>query len=119
LLKSWPSTCDLYGDSYESGLRRSGDAADKAKAIVAALPQGASARERTQALYRFVRDEIENEELAGVGLRDKASADSTLAAHRGDSADKAVLLLAMLRAQKIEGRLVWAADRSQGLVDMQ
>src|SRR6185295_1262769 len=32
LLKSWPSTCDLYGDSYESGLRRSGDAADKAKA---------------------------------------------------------------------------------------
>ncbi|HEY0782732.1 MAG TPA: DUF3857 and transglutaminase domain-containing protein, partial [Thermoanaerobaculia bacterium] len=119
LLKSWPSTCDLYGDSYESALRKSGDAADRAKAIVAKLPPGASARERAQALYRFVRDEIENEDLPGVAVRDKASADATLTARRGDSADKAVLLLAMLRAQKIEGRLVWAAERSQGLVDMQ
>ena len=37
---------------------------------------------------------------------------------RGDSLDKALLLIAMLRSVKIPARPVWAAERERGLVDL-
>ena len=68
-------------------------------------------------LYRFVRDQIETEDLPGVGLPEDTTADSVLAARRGDSAGKALLLQAMLQAVGVPGRAVWASDRDDGKFD--
>ncbi|HET9229338.1 MAG TPA: transglutaminase domain-containing protein, partial [Thermoanaerobaculia bacterium] len=71
-------------------------------------------RSRAEALYRFVRDQIETEDLPSVFLWDGTTADSVLAARRGDSAGKALLLQSMLRAAGLQSRAVWAADRDNG-----
>lgn len=118
LLESWESVCKLYDESsYEKALRKDGDAVKRAREI--AGKAGGGSRQRAEAIYRFVRDEIATEDLAGVDLREGASVGKTLADRRGDSADKALLLQAMLGAVQIKARPVWAAHRWRGEVDLQ
>jgi hypothetical protein len=117
LFKSWPSTCGFFAKDYEKALRKSGDAARKAKEIVAQA--GDKPADKARALYRFVRDEIENDDAGWIVLADKATADSILATRRGDSTEKAILLQAMLKAVQIDAQPVWVADRSGGAIDLQ
>jgi transglutaminase-like putative cysteine protease len=117
LLESWESVCKLYDEVYEKAQRKDGDAAKRAREI--AGKAGGGARQRAEAIYRFVRDEIATEDLSGVDLQEGASVAKTLADKRGDSADKALLLQAMLGAVQIKARPVWAANRWRGEVDLQ
>lgn len=114
LLETWATTCDLFGDEYEKALRKSSNAGRKAQEIAGSA---STPRAKAEALYRFVRDQIETEDLPGVFLQEDTTADSVLAARRGDSAGKALLLQAMLQAAGVPGRLVWASDRDDGKFD--
>ncbi|HWM94621.1 MAG TPA: DUF3857 and transglutaminase domain-containing protein [Thermoanaerobaculia bacterium] len=111
LFESWATVCELYGDEYEKALKKSGAAGRKAQEIAGS----GAPRAKAEALYRFVRDEIETEDVPGVSLAEDTTADSVLAARRGDYAGKALLLQAMLRAAGFQSRAVWAADRNSGL----
>lgn len=114
LLETWATACDLYGDEYEKALRKSSNAGRKAQEIAG---PATGSRAKAEALYRFVRDQVETEDLPGVGLPEDTTADSVLAARRGDSAGKALLLQAMLQAAGVPGRAVWASDRDDGKFD--
>jgi transglutaminase-like putative cysteine protease len=118
LMESWAATCGLLKESYDKARRRDGGVAERARQIA----QGAGEGKRAQAaaIYRFVRDEIENADpFEGIFLAEGASVASALAKRRGDSAEKALLLESMLRAVKIEARPVWVAERGRGLIDTQ
>lgn len=114
LLESWPSVCDLIDGLYEKARRKDGSAVKKARELATAP----GAREKAEALYRFVRDSIETTEEAGIFPAEGASLEKTLTQGRGDYVDKALLLQAMLRAVKLDSRLVWAADRWNGEIDI-
>ncbi|HLX08379.1 MAG TPA: DUF3857 domain-containing protein [Thermoanaerobaculia bacterium] len=139
LFESWPATCQwFYEQFYEEALRKDGAAARTARdlgARVAAapppavLPASATAaatapaqslkRRQAAAVYAFVRDEIATDEANYVWLPRFSTVGAVLAARRGEPAEKALLLQAMLSALRIDSRLVWAADRDSGAVDMQ
>lgn len=117
MFNGWTSTCELYSKEYEKARRKTREAERKGREIVQAMADG-SRRDKAAALYRFVRDQIETADAWGVGLPDGSTADSVLAARRGGSAEKALLLQTLLAAAGIESRAVWAADRNDGLVNM-
>jgi transglutaminase-like putative cysteine protease len=110
LFETWATVCELYGDEYDKALKKSANAGRKAQEIAGS----GTPRDRAESLYRFVRDQIQTEDVPGVGLQEGTTADSVLAAKRSDSAGKALLLQAMLRAAGMQARAVWAADRDDG-----
>ncbi|HWM91477.1 MAG TPA: DUF3857 domain-containing protein [Thermoanaerobaculia bacterium] len=113
LLEDWASVCKLLDEIYDKAQRKDGEAVKKARE----LATGPGPREKAEALYRFVRDGIETVDQSGVFLAEGSTVDKTLKQGRGDYADKALLLQAMLRAVKVDARLVWAAHRWNGLID--
>jgi len=115
LLDSWPSVCEIFVEQYDKAQRKDGGVGKKSREIAGGAAGGP--REKAQALYRFVRDQIATEDLEGIGLAAGASVEKTLADKNGDYADKALLLQALLKEAKISSRLVWAADRRRGQVD--
>ncbi|HYO12720.1 MAG TPA: DUF3857 domain-containing protein [Thermoanaerobaculia bacterium] len=114
LLKTWESTCALYAKAYEKAKRKSSVAVQKARELAGAGSNG----EKARAVYRFVRDEIETVDNLGVHLPEDSTADSVLAARRGDYAEKALLLQRMLMSLGIPARLVWAAERDSGQINL-
>jgi transglutaminase-like putative cysteine protease len=114
LLKTWESTCAPFAKPYEKAQRKSGAAGRKARELATPGNNG----ERARAVYRFVRDEIETVENPGVGLPEDSTADSVLAARRGDYAEKALLLQTMLKALGIPARLVWVGERDGGQINL-
>jgi hypothetical protein len=84
----------------------------------AATPQPSLQRRQALAIFEFVRDEIATVEGGHVGLSEYSNVDSVLDSRRGLPAEKALLLQAMLAAVGIESRLVWAADREGGSIDL-
>lgn len=118
LLESWASVCKIADDLYDKARRKDGDAVKKGREIAdSAGPAGTAARQRAEALYRFVRDEIETVPLPGIFLSEGSAVDKTLKQRRGDYAEKAMLLQAMMRAARLDARMVWAANRWLGQVD--
>ena len=118
LLDSWPSVCNLLNEVYDKAQRKDSGVGKKAREIISAGAAGAGGpREKAQALYRFVRDQIVTEELEGITLSEGSSIAKTLADRRGDYAEKALLLQSLLAEAKIDSRLVWAADRRRGQID--
>lgn len=116
LLESWQSTCTLVEEvNYRPARRNDTAARRRAKEIAGG---GESRREQALAIYRFVRDEIETDPVPGVTVAEKHGPDTTLADRRGDSADKAFLLQSLLDAIGADARLVWAASRDDGMVDL-
>jgi hypothetical protein len=113
LMESWPKTCELIGRYYDQARRKDGGVAKQARALAAS----GSTAERAAALYRFVRDQIENDGYIGVVADGDHGIGKVLDDHKGDRAQKALLLQAMLAAVKIDSRLVWAADRDRGAID--
>jgi transglutaminase-like putative cysteine protease len=130
LFESWPATCRVFEDEYDQARRKDGDAARRAREIAgrvaaaappatpAAAPSPSLQRRQAAAIYDFVRDEIATEEANHVWLPQYSTAAAVLDKRRGEPAEKAVLLQAMLGAVRIESRLVWAADRENGAIDM-
>ena len=115
LMDDWDSTCKLYNDWVYSKVRRKdGGVAAKARAIADAA---ATPRAKAEAIYRFVRDEIATGEHGGITPDGDGPLEKILAEKRGDTAGKALLLEAMLKAARLDARLVWAADRSSGQMD--
>lgn len=114
LLESWESICKIVDEVYQKALRKDGDAVKTARSIAGA---GKDARQKAEAVYRFVRDEVATEGYAGIWLGEGSTVGKTLADRRGDSAEKALLLQKMLEAVQIEARPVWAADRWRGQID--
>jgi transglutaminase-like putative cysteine protease len=117
LYKDWASTCDQLSDFYKHTLEKSRNAESKAQEIARAVPGGGQL-DRSRALFRFVRDEIETADSWGVFVSGDSNVDSILAAHRGTVAEKALLLHSLLPAAGIASRTVWVANRQDGLVDI-
>lgn len=115
LMEDWPATCKLLGDDYDEIRRRDGGVAKKAREIAPLGPR----RQQAEALYRFVRDRIENGPYSGVVADPGASLSKILSKGQADRAEKALLLQSMLEAVKIDSRLVWAGDRRRGAMDFQ
>jgi transglutaminase-like putative cysteine protease len=115
LFESWRSTCVLLGREYDQVRKRDGGVAEKAREIAGA----GSPREKAQAIYRFVRDQIEDDVYIGVIADPAASLGKILSQRKASRAERALLLEAMLRAAGLEPRLVWAADRDRVTIDPQ
>lgn len=116
LLDSWSTVCKrAENEIYGKARRRDGGVEKKSRELAAGA---ASARAKAEALYRFVRDEIETVSDSGVFLAEGSSVEKTLAQRRGDYAEKALLLQALLHAQKLDARPVWAAHRWGGPVNL-
>ena len=117
LMESWAATSDLLRESWEKARRRGGDAGKKAQAL--AQKAGAGKRDQAAAIYAFVRDEIAfDDDGTGIFLTgSEPSADAVLRAGHGTPAEKALLLETMLGAIKLDAKPVWAAPRSNGLID--
>ena len=113
LLESWPKTCELIGGLYDKVRRHDGGVEKQARAVAGA----GSPRQQAEAVYHFVRDQIEDSGYGGVGVDSDRGLSKVLSEHSGSRAEKALLLQAMLKAVKIDSRLVWAADRDRGAVD--
>jgi hypothetical protein len=113
LLESWYSTTYLFDQVYALVRGRDAGVAKKAREIAAS----GTPRQKAEALYRFVRDEIETEPAAGVGVEPDASLARILSERRGTGTEKALLLEKMLKEVHINGALVWAADRNRGVID--
>lgn len=118
LMETWESTCKLFEEWYYGPARRRSGSAKKRAKEIAAGAKADGPRAVAEALYRFVRDEIETEDLPGVSMRKDMTPEAVLKAGSGDPADKALLLQTMLEAAGIGAKLVWAADRHDGLVDL-
>ncbi|HSF41319.1 MAG TPA: DUF3857 domain-containing protein [Thermoanaerobaculia bacterium] len=115
LLESWPKTCEVLGGYYDKVRRRDSGVAAKARQVAGT----GTPRQKAEALYRFVRDEIEPGPYIGVVVDPEESLSDMLSERRADSAEKALLLQALLKAVQIDSRLVWAADRDRGAIDTQ
>ncbi len=107
LMGNWASTATMMEKGYYKPARRQ----DRGVAAKARALGG------MEAVYRFVRDEIETEPSADVFVPEDSAIRNVLAARRGESGEKVLLLQALLRALDLDARLVWAADRSTGRVD--
>ena len=118
LFNSWPSTCEIYSKDYEKARRKTRDAERKGREIAQTVP-GGGPRDKARALYRFVRDEITTDDVWGITLPADSTGDAVLAARQGSSAEKALLLQSLLAAAGIESRAVWAANRKDGLINLQ
>jgi hypothetical protein len=114
LLENWPSVCKLVDEIYTKARRKDGNAAKKAKALATGTP-----RQQAEAAYRFVRDEIDTVYESGVFLAEGSSVARTLDQHKGDFAEKALLLQVLLDDLKMSPRLIWAANRWDGQIDTQ
>ena len=115
LLDSWTTLCkNVEEEEYGKARRKDGGVAAKAKAVAGSAP---TPRAKAEALYRFVRDEIQTEYFEGIFLDEGSSVANTLSDGKGDYAEKALLLQALLDAVKIDARLVWAGDRFRGQID--
>ncbi len=115
LMDSWPSVCEMLEEYYGKARRKDGGVAKKAKEVAGS----SGARQKAEALYRFVRDEIETVNQPGIFLAEGSSVEKTLSQKSGDPAEKALLLQSLLNAVKLEAKVVWAADRMHGQIDPQ
>ena len=113
LFESWSSTCALFSRIYTMvGVRDNGVERRARKIAGSGTP-----RQKAEALYRFVRDEIQTEPSAGIAVAvDPAgSVTGVLSRHRGTGVEKALLLGQMLFFSHIDYSLVWARDRRLGV----
>lgn len=113
LLSDWLSTLRLFGRVYggilEHGLGLSGSARDIAG-------QGDD-RKKAEALYRYVRDQIQTRPGYGVLIDPDTKLKKVFKDRAGTGIEKALLLNQLLKEVDIKADLIWAADRARGTVD--
>jgi len=117
LLESWRSTCELYKDMYREALDDDYETAKLARSLVPTAEK--DARARAAILFHYVRDKISTDEGSDPAPGKGVTVDKVLARKHGTSAEKALLLLALLEAAKVPAHLVWAGDRADGMIDTQ
>ena len=117
LLESWQSTCELYKDMYRKALDDNYNTTKLARSLVPTAEKDARARAAT--LFRYVRDSIRTDEGSDPAPGKGVTVDKVLARKHGTSAEKALLLVALLDAIKVPAHLVWAGDRADGMIDTQ
>lgn len=117
LLEDWKSASNLIADYTYKELRRgSGSVQRQGRRLAKAA--GENETDQARAIYEFVRDEIETLPLPGVYVTTEGSLDAVLEAGRGTYAEKGLVLEEMLDAARLDPRLVWAPERSDGWVDL-
>lgn len=112
-LETWNTLAWWVSRSYRDVLNRDSGVAQQARKEATS----GTARQKAEALYRFVRDEIETGPGGGIFVDDDASLRKLLAERRASPAEKALLLHTMLKAVQISSVLVWAGDRNRGELD--
>ncbi len=113
LLADWFSTTWLanriYGEVSEHGLGVEGPGRK--------IAGTGTPRQQVEALYRYVRDEIRTKPGTSVFVDRETRLRKIFDGRAGTSAEKALVLRAMLQAVGIKSDLVWAADRGRGAID--
>lgn len=113
LFDNWVHTCQRIQEwDYTPARDKDHGVKQRARELAGRI---ADSRLKAEALYRFVRDQIRNEHDPGVMLEEDANLAQVLSSGGGDSAEKALLLQAMLEAVGLDTHLVWANERSTGI----
>jgi len=115
LFKDWSSACDVADYSYSDARRRDGETRRTGKRLAKAA--GSDDEARARAVFAFVRDEVGTLSIPGVFPRLGEDLDQMLRKRMADTAGKGLMLREMLDAAGLDADLVWAADRSYGIVD--
>lgn len=116
LMSSWKEVCKLMDEQvYESLGRKSKAVRQKVREVRRAAPDGG--RALAEALFRYVRDEVRTAPRYSVFTRSKVTLEDIMEEGVGTLAEKALLLQALLREADLDTRLLWVADRRDGLVD--
>ncbi|HEX3525628.1 MAG TPA: DUF3857 domain-containing protein [Thermoanaerobaculia bacterium] len=117
LLTSWEDVTTRSREIYDEAQKKDRGVKETARRIAATA--GSGGRAQAQTLYRFVRDEIAaDEDDRRIWPHSGSTVAETLDRKHGDSADKALLLQALLREMKLDARLVWAGDRRRGEINV-
>jgi len=115
LLEDWRSTCELYRGTYKDALHDDSDTRKLARSQIASAEADPGAK--AAKLFRWVRDNVQTDEGTDVAPAERVTVDQVLGRRHGTSAEKALLLLALLDAAKVPAHLVWACDRGEGTID--
>lgn len=116
LLASWEDVSHIAGEVYDEARAKDRGVSETARRIAGA--GGSGNRAKAQALYTFVRDEIAtDEDDEAIWVPNGSTVAQTLSRKHGDSAEKALLLQALLHEVKLNGKLVWAGDRRHGAIN--
>ena len=112
LLSSWDDVCDtfeneIYVDFFKNQRR---SLRKKAQELTRGLSDDAA---RLQAIFAFVRDDIETGESLGIFVSSDRDAGEVLDGLSGTPAEKALVLQAMLDLVKIDSTTLWTADRRE------
>lgn len=116
ILETWSSICEIASYGYEELRDNKGGAKRKARELTEGVTGD---RAKAEAIYRFVRDEIRHDGFIGVFTGGTDRIDGVLSDRVGGSAEQALVLEEMLDAAGLEPRLVWAANRLDGRIDME
>jgi hypothetical protein len=114
LMGTWAATTRLVNRDY--GLTREFNWGVPSRARKAA--GDGTPRQKAEALYRFVRDEIQTQPGEGVLVSENSRLQDVLSTRHGTAVEKALLLQVMLLEVDVKAYLVWAADRDRGTVDL-
>jgi len=106
LLQKWNDVSKVFDEWYKESLKKSKEAKNKAKELAAKL---SDERQRAEAIYYFVQQNIASTEYRGVGFI--RTADEVLSDRRGDSDEINSLFITMLREVKIDADPVLVASR--------
>jgi hypothetical protein len=113
LLADWYSTTSfasrIYEQVEEHGLGVEGPAHK--------IAGTGDPRQKIEALYRYVRDEIRTSPWTGVLVDPELRLRKIFDGHRGTGAEKALVLQSMLQGIGIRSDLVWAGGREHGTFD--
>ncbi len=115
LLNTWDHVAEIFDADYDAVRRRDDGVARQARLIASR----GTPRQKTESLYRFVRDEIETDPDDGIWVDSNASLKAVISERLGTPAEKALLLQAMFKAVEVDSRLVWAGDRNRSTIDPQ
>lgn len=107
VLETWESAIELVRETpdigYEHFLKRGRKVRKKARALTTGQK---APRDKAEAIYRWVRDDITTEHYAGIFVG-HTTPRKIVEQGRGDYAEKALLLKALLDQVGIEARLGW------------
>src|SRR6185369_6940768 len=102
LLASWEDVSHIAGEVYDEARAKDRGVSETARRIAGA--GGSGNRAKAQALYTFVRDEIAtDEDDEAIWVPNGSTVAQTLSRKHGDSAEKALLLQALLHEVKLIG----------------
>lgn len=113
LLSDWPGVCETFEDEVYLDFLKNQKRDVKAKAKELTVDAAETAA-KVEKIFAFVRDEVSMEDSLGVFLSSERDAGDVLKSLSGSSAEKTLLLRALLDVVKVESEALWVADRREG-----